>query len=95
MTAFKIDHIERTLRPGDRLLLCSDGLYEYFRSDELAAVLGTAPDLDTLVEEARVRGGFDNITGILLDIEADADDDADTHPGAHLPVRASHAIPSG
>jgi protein phosphatase len=85
MAGFKIDHVERTLRPGDRVLVCSDGLYESFRSDELAAVLGTAPDLDTLVDEALVRGGFDNITGILLDIEADAADDADTHPGVASP----------
>ena len=95
MAAFRIDHVERTLRPGDRVLVCSDGLYDYFHSDELAAVLGSAPDLDTLVEQARVRGGFDNITGILLDIEADADDAAETHPGvttlSHTAPRAQRA----
>jgi protein phosphatase len=91
MTAFRIDHIERTLRPGDRVLVCSDGLYEYFRTDELAAVLGSAPDLDTLVDEARVRGGHDNITGILLEIEADIDGEAVTDPG---PARTmSHIAP--
>jgi protein phosphatase len=83
MAGFRIDHIERALRPGDRVLVCSDGLYDYFRSDELAAVLGSAPDLDTLVDEARVRGGFDNITGILLEVDGDVEG---AHDLAHAPA---------
>jgi serine/threonine protein phosphatase PrpC len=60
------------LRTGDRLLLCSDGLHDYFVAEqELAdrmtsAELGTA--LGELVELAKERGGHDNITGVAIDV---------------------------
>jgi protein phosphatase len=67
-----IDHAELTLEAGDRLLVCSDGLYEYFADGELASHLaGDDPDavLDALIGEAYNRGGHDNITGVLIDAE--------------------------
>ena len=68
---FKIDHAHLELQAGDRLLICSDGLYGYFADDDLArrlsiAELGSA--LAGLVEDARARGGHDNITGIVLEV---------------------------
>lgn len=91
-----IDHFYVRLRPADRLLLCSDGLYEYFDTEELAqcALTGSADDvLKELVAQARERGGHDNITGILIDVAAGATpshelDDAPTTPIA-LPVESS------
>jgi len=68
-----VDVEELSLQVGDRLLLCSDGLYEYFdRSDELAEVLsfeGCEAGLERLVQLALDRGGKDNITGLLVDVE--------------------------
>jgi len=68
---FKVDHGHLELRAGDRLLICSDGLHGYFEDEDLArrlsiAELGAA--LAGLVEDARARGGRDNITGIVLDV---------------------------
>jgi len=68
---FKIDHAHLELRAGDRLLICSDGLYGYFTDEDLArrltlAELGVA--LAGLVDEARERGGHDNITAIVVDV---------------------------
>lgn len=67
-------HLE--LRRGDRLLLCSDGLHDYFPGDlEIAERLASddpGRGLTDLVELAKSRGGHDNITGIavhVLDIE--------------------------
>ncbi len=67
-------HLE--LRRGDRLLLCSDGLHDYFPGDlEIAERLASddpGRGLIDLVELAKSRGGHDNITGIavhVLDIE--------------------------
>ncbi|MEM7609004.1 MAG: cyclic nucleotide-binding domain-containing protein, partial [Myxococcota bacterium] len=61
--AFTVD-----LLPGDTLLLCSDGLYEYFEdSGELAEHLAAdGLAADALVEKANERGGHDNITALLL-----------------------------
>lgn len=67
-------HLE--LRRGDRLLLCSDGLHDYFPGDsEIAERLASdhpGDGLTALVELAKQRGGHDNITGIavrVLEIE--------------------------
>jgi PPM family protein phosphatase len=85
-----IDHVRVALTPGDRLLVCSDGLYDYFEADELAGRLSSGPGepvLAGLVDEARTRGGHDNITGIVVEVEAAAaagDGAADAHPAAPL-----------
>ncbi|ATB30372.1 PP2C family protein-serine/threonine phosphatase [Melittangium boletus] len=59
-----------SVRPGDVLLLCSDGLYEPVPPDlmvELLAQGGSAREMaERLVTRAYDRGGTDNITGIVL-----------------------------
>ncbi len=61
-----------TLKRGDRMLLCSDGLHDYFPSDEeIASKLSEARPGDALkemVELAKTRGGHDNITGVVLQV---------------------------
>jgi protein phosphatase len=56
---------------GDRILLCSDGLYSMVRAPELKALLIRPASLtDTcraLVKAANARGGNDNITVILAE----------------------------
>ncbi len=58
------------LRPGDTLLLCSDGLTDLVWEDEIQQVILSAGDLpkaaQDLVEMANQRGGHDNITIVLL-----------------------------
>ncbi len=58
------------LRPGDRLLVCSDGLHDYFTREELGAH-AAAGDLDEalarMIDHARTGGGHDNITGVLIE----------------------------
>lgn len=60
------------LRRGDRILVCSDGLHDYFQQDaELGELLSTADPqsgLDRVVTLAKERGGHDNITGVLIDV---------------------------
>jgi protein phosphatase len=67
-----VDLVRLPLRSGDRLLLCSDGLHDYFPdSEELAVHLSIgepAAALERVVELARRRGGEDNITGVLIDM---------------------------
>jgi PPM family protein phosphatase len=57
---------------GDRFLLCTDGLHEYFDDlAELGSVLAM-PDADAatrqLIETANARGGKDNITALILTV---------------------------
>ena len=60
------------LRKGDRLLLCSDGLHDYFPvDDEIAQRLSEDKPGDALkemVELAKTRGGHDNITGVAVQV---------------------------
>lgn len=56
---------------GDKLLLCSDGLYSLVSEDELKELVSVnTPEIaaDKLIALARERGGFDNISAIVIDI---------------------------
>lgn len=62
------------LRPGDRLLVCSDGLCGLVTDAQIAGAMGTESRADTvaaLVKLAHDAGGHDNITMVLADIEID------------------------
>ena len=54
--------------PGDRFLLCSDGLHGYLRQGELDGIVGHEPKaaVDKLIDLANARGGRDNITVVLV-----------------------------
>lgn len=58
------------LQPGDRILLCSDGLTTMLEDDEILQILlddgGTVEQAQRLVEAANRNGGEDNTTTILL-----------------------------
>ncbi|HUQ07140.1 MAG TPA: protein phosphatase 2C domain-containing protein [Kofleriaceae bacterium] len=60
------------LKRGDRLLLCSDGLHDYFLAEQEIADMITAGEarsgLANMVELAKERGGHDNITGVAITI---------------------------
>ncbi|HEX7528809.1 MAG TPA: Stp1/IreP family PP2C-type Ser/Thr phosphatase [Thermoanaerobaculia bacterium] len=71
-----VDLIEVPVRPGDRFLLCSDGLtgmvpdedlFAHFRSDELIE-----KTVRQLIDTANDRGGVDNITAIVVEVVGDA-----------------------
>mgnify|MGYP001587917535 CR=1 FL=1 len=61
--------------PGDRLLVCSDGLCGLMTDAEIARVatagLPRQETIDRLVELAHRAGGHDNITLVLADVEQD------------------------
>ena len=63
-----VDTLQLDLLPGDRLLLCSDGLYTYLKKGELASILEGPPEQAParLIALANQRGGHDNITAIVL-----------------------------
>ena len=62
----------RKAMPGDRYLLCSDGLSDVVSAETLHHALSTVPDLDDvtvqLIELAIRGGGPDNITVIVADV---------------------------
>ncbi len=59
------------LRAGDRVLICTDGLTDTLRDREIEGLLadnGLEEAIHELVEAAKAKGGFDNITLAILEI---------------------------
>ena len=67
-----VDLIPLELLPGDRVLLCSDGLTTMVREDQILAVLRREVDptraANALVDAANADGGADNITTVVVDV---------------------------
>ena len=65
---------EYLLEENDRLLLCSDGLYDYLNSNEIKEIL-IANDIkkaaDIMIQQAKARGGHDNITVVIAERKND------------------------
>ncbi|MGO8946149.1 MAG: protein phosphatase 2C domain-containing protein [Ktedonobacterales bacterium] len=68
----EIDVFEQKLKPGMRLMLCSDGLWEMVRDDESARILRetTSPQeaCDRLIASANDHGGEDNISVVVIEV---------------------------
>lgn len=67
------DSLMVDLLAGDRFLLCTDGLYQYFEEDmEVMGRHVMDPDMDAgirlLVDGANAAGGSDNITGVIVTV---------------------------
>jgi serine/threonine protein phosphatase PrpC len=59
--------------PGDRYVLCSDGLSGMVSDEEICDIVVGSPDLEQatqrLIERANEHGGEDNCTVVLLAVE--------------------------
>ncbi len=67
-----IDNFEYQLYTGDLVLLCSDGLNDMLEDNEIAFILNqdinVQNKVDALLDAALKKGGYDNITIILLQV---------------------------
>lgn len=86
-----VDVIETPARPGDLFLLCSDGLTTMLSDQEIHRRLssgGTLKEIcEQLIDDANARGGYDNVTVVLLQVRDDeesssraADEEDPTQP---------------
>lgn len=61
------------LQAGDVLLLCSDGLWEMVRDEDIRAVMESLPDPEaaavTLVNAANAAGGVDNVSVVIVRVQ--------------------------
>jgi serine/threonine protein phosphatase PrpC len=73
----EIDLFTYKLQPGDRLLLCSDGLSDAVEPNQIRNVLlrvrGSQQAAERLVAMANEGGGPDNITAIVIDTDEGLD----------------------
>ena len=70
----EVDVQELSVQPGDRLLLCSDGVFTVLSDDQISEVLRRETDLDSvcraLIQGANDGGGPDNVTAVVLEVDA-------------------------
>jgi protein phosphatase len=70
-----IDTTVLDTRPGDRWLICSDGLSSYVSDDKIASVLksftGAKDAANRLVRESLDQGAPDNVTVVVVDVGED------------------------
>lgn len=80
------------LQAGDVFLVCSDGLNAVVEDNVIGAIIGALPPEEatqTLIDLANLRGGPDNISIVVIAVEADTPDDAsDEEPGEPPPLGA-------
>lgn len=78
----KVDLTRQSLRRGDLLVLCSDGLSGQVKKEEIADLAASAPDLmdlcSKLIETANSRGGPDNITAVAARFTGNGLDESDS-----------------
>ena len=69
----EVDTFAEPLQPGDKLLLCSDGMWEMVRDPKIRAILeettATPQELgDRLIQAALEGGGEDNVSIIVVNV---------------------------
>lgn len=68
-----VDVFTETLRRGDELILCSDGLWEMVLDADITRTVGEAltpqAACDALIHQANLAGGEDNVTVIVVKLE--------------------------
>ena len=71
--AVEVDVYQLPVRSNDYLLLCSDGLYEHVKDDEIQKIVLSSKNNDEaskhLINLANARGGDDNTTIIIVKTE--------------------------
>lgn len=66
------DVYRRDMQSSDIILLCTDGLSNAVREEDMVKAVHSTSDLDEacgiLIEKAKKNGGYDNITAIIIQI---------------------------
>ena len=75
--AVALDMSEHEVEVGDSYLMCSDGLSDMVDDAEIASILGGPASMeqkaDSLVETANAHGGRDNISILLVQVDASSE----------------------
>ena len=95
----EIKELDGPIQPGDRFLLCCDGLYNHVSDPEIEQVLASdEPDrvAETLLQKALAGGGLDNITIEVVEplTLSDSAETIDYPAGGKVRIVVSNADPT-
>ena len=95
LPSIELERTMFTVKPGDRVLLCSDGLSKMLPDKKIAAIVRAADSLsdaaDALVAAANEAGGVDNVTVVLVEMG----DLPDALPAVPIPDSRSRSTETG
>ena len=97
----RADTYSMNICQGDKLMLCSDGLYSMVEDNLIEQIMQSAPSAqeccDALIEAALAAGGLDNVTVIVVDPFAskDKEETAAQEADAQMTGGGKHSIASG
>ena len=88
-----VDTVVLPVEPGDRLLLCSDGLSDMVPETRMLTILTSNPEnperaVRALVSAALEAGGADNVTVVVVDVRKEDPPVEETHRGDTQELRA-------
>jgi protein phosphatase len=69
--SYRVASYRVPVEPGDRLLLCSDGLSNMLDDDQIVAILAVGAverSAAALIDAANEAGGLDNVTVVVVDV---------------------------
>jgi len=92
----EVDGLHLTLRDGDRIILCSDGLSGVVDDETIARTLhahGPEETPERLIEIANAAGGPDNITVLVIAVDGGHDPDATTKLPRTIRIRTDEPAP--
>jgi len=79
LTSSEVDTFNYMLRPGDGVLLCSDGLWDFVRDPLINALITNSSDPEStcqaLIDQANAAGGEDNISTIFVRVVPPKDEE--------------------
>ncbi len=67
--ALELDKVSGRILPGDRLLLCSDGLFKALAEGDIETRLAAGDGADEFIAAALAAGARDNVTAVVVSAE--------------------------
>ena len=68
LDSLQLDKVAGRVMPGDRILLCTDGLFKALPESEIARLLEAGENPESLLEHALAAAARDNITALTIDV---------------------------
>ena len=62
----ELDKVADRLHPGDRFMLCSDGVFKELAEAEIGGLLVRGAEAEELVQRAVAAGGRDNVSVVVV-----------------------------